>query len=381
MKIHLSEGGITSVQIIGRIAGEDHLDRYSFFFDSKREFEEKIKVRYLGSFSGEIKSLTSIYGKSYSNQMIKNPAIKVGVIGSGVDYNNPLLAKHIAFRDDFEEDLLKKENLLNNLVSKTYFSKEEYLDDLKTWRDLDENTGFPRWMDQALGSTKPSDRTIPMMPGASSEHETRMSSRIISGGGAIQLYSVRKMYGYSISEDYVEVVNEFSKNGVSLVNMSFAYACGGEDPYREQWEKVFSENPDMVFVVAAGNDGKNLKDELYCPAKYSQKYKNVVSVTALDEEGMLAKYNGLSVNYGSVDVAIKADNLEVFSPGSSWKNNKNGASSMAAAEVTRIISESVLAGKELDPESLKERLRQASVQSSKLNGVVLSGGELKEELF
>jgi subtilisin family serine protease len=62
----------------------------------------------------------------------------------------------------------------------------------------------------------------------------------------------------------------------------------------------------VLFVVAAGNDGRSLSDRSICPARYGSSAAgqyNLITVAALDVDGTLAKFS----NYGEdfVDIAAQ----------------------------------------------------------------------------
>ena len=73
-------------------------------------------------------------------------------------------------------------------------------------------------------------------------------------------------------------------------------------------EKEVIENSNMLFVVAAGNDGENLNEDFPSyPSAFA--LNNILSVTAIDDAGVLL----LESNYGDkhVDVAMYGSNIDV----------------------------------------------------------------------
>jgi len=187
------------------------------------------------------------------------------------------------------------------------------------------------------------------------------------------------------SLNVTKVINMFASKGVRIVNLSFGSSCGRLPKEEKMWEEVFASHPEIVFVVSAGNSGRNTSFTPFCPAVYSQKFKNVISVTALDPNGQLAVYYDTPVNYGvGVDLAVKSDNLEVLIPyrkNLRWENNANGATSLAAAEISRILTEVVLEGLVWDAQTVKEALIKTSVYSLVLEGVNGTSSEVDEWAF
>jgi hypothetical protein len=314
---------------------------------------------------------------------------KVGVIGTGVDYNNPNLAPQLHGRRTMEKDIQKLERLKKDLQAKAYESLLDYVADYKQFETNFNSTGFPKWMDQALGTTRPFDQVIlnkmrSNLPGGHKDHETRISSRIIKDLPQVELFSVRRAYGASDHFNVSEVVSNLHSNGVRLINMSFGWKCGLYPEEEKAWETVFQKYSDVIFVVSAGNDGENTELVKFCPATNSERFGNVISVTALNDQGELASYFGRAVNYGrNIDFAIKADNLEVLWPNGrdgKWSINEKGATSMATAQVTRLILRAhALTGYDLDASNVKSDLIRISKVSKELMSSVRQGRVLSSE--
>lgn len=116
----------------------------------------------------------------------------------------------------------------------------------------------------------------------------------------------------------VQALNEAILNEADIVNFS----GGGDEPNQEEYS-VIKNNPRVVFVVAAGNDHKNLNysDNTYFPASYWLKNEYVIGAS-----------DSSSSNYGS---------KVLFEPGyevlSYLPNNQLGrmsGSSMSTARFT-----------------------------------------------
>lgn len=334
-----------------------------------------------------IKSLQSIYS-STTDLELKTPRAVVGVIGSGVDYNHPGLAKFLAIRSELEQRL---QQLEAQPQAKTLNSCEYQL--LQSERGV----GFPRWMDQALASPWPMDEVIQdgvLQPHL--DHETRVTSRIIQGRDDIAVHFVRRMYGNQQDIFNVSTVLEnFSLRGVKIVNMSFGSDCGVLPMEEHAWSQIFKRYPQIIFVISAGNSGRNLDYHDYCPAKYSRENANVISVTSVTSDGVISvNYDpdsgkNILTNYGAtVDLAIRADNLPVLAAhhydenvGNPWINHSIGWTSHAAAEVTRVITHALADGYSIDPQLVKEQLIKTSRKSRFLKDFVKSGGQVDEAAF
>lgn len=373
----------TLTRAVGRF-GVEHLDtRYTFFYKGiQKDFVKKIELK--ASSLSDFKPLKTIYGDAYEAVPAK---IKIGVVGTGLDYNHPGVAKRLAFRGGIEENAQQIESVKNDLRQQYFPTVEAYEAKNDLLEDLQVRVGFPRWMDQALGTKRPIDEVIvnEVVATPSIDHETRVTSRIISGDGDIEIYFARRSMGTFDTFNAHEVIGKFVENGVKLVNLSMGGGCGVLPKEDQQWSEVFLKYPNVIFVVSAGNSGLNTADQLFCPVSFSQQFKNVISVTALNGEGLLAHYAGTSVNYGvAIDLAIKADNLPVLYPYRAtvnWENNPFGATSLATAEVSRIITEAYLDNLPVDPATVKGKLIESSVYRFELNGLTKYSAEVDEEAF
>ncbi len=69
-----------------------------------------------------------------------------------------------------------------------------------------------------------------------------------------------------------------------------------------------AENPNILFVAAAGNDQENVDRTFNSPAILSRIFPNVVAVAAVDDQGRLANFS----NFGrrSINVAAPGVNIE-----------------------------------------------------------------------
>lgn len=372
-----------SHRLLGRLGAHGGNEQYYFLYTTNGELIEQSEPVQLNNRNGDFETLETIYGPDYQHSKITTSGVLVGVIGSGVDYNHPMIAKHMLGRGDFDLDVQALKNLEKKVLTHPYENFEQLKDDMATVTREKANIGFPAWMDQAQGSRRPFDRIIPTIPGRNPHHETAMAGRIVVNQGGISLVSVRKAYLYSANENLVDIFKKFNELGVKVVNLSYAYACGENDSFEEQWRKVFTEYPHIIVVAAAGNEGKNVDNDPYCPARYSAEYEQVVSVTAADIEDSLASYDDISVNYGeSVTVAARADSLLTLRPfGRVPMTQKNGGSSMAAAETSRIIAEALEKGLPLTGQNVKVHLERGVVPNANFLNRVSFPGVLNQDRF
>lgn len=370
-------------RILGRTAEDTSIRLTNYIFDENAQHTHSFPNARPMSF--EVKSLEAIYG-SPNTPFIKKPDIVVGIIGTGVDYNHPFIAKHLVDRDKKEDLRVKRELLTYKLLRQPYYEVDSLLKDKEDLTDLKQQTQLPHWMDQALGTGFPVDEILPRYLQTNFKyphHETRMLSRIVSSQKNIGAISVRRGFHPRLTIDLEKVFSEFDKKGVQVVNLSFGYACGVSPSEEASWENIFKLYPHMIFVVASGNRGQNLDIAKHCPAYFSQFYDNVISVTALDSQLNLATLSGGPVNYGqTIDIAVMAQDLPVVFP-YNLKIQKNfyTSTSIAAAEVTRIITEAILEGVDLNGGNAKALLKAASIHQPGLKDVVSTSGYLNEQVL
>lgn len=153
--------------------------------------------------------------------------------------------------------------------------------------------------------------------------------------------------GYGTTESVVKGINYAVKNGACVVNLSL----GGPDD-DDTLRSAIEDSPNVLFTIAAGNDGTNNDEEPTYPANYS--CDNVLSVANLQCNGELHYYS----NYGKETVHLAAPGSEIYSTSTgdgsssgssnfwgSWYGNKASSSyermsgtSMAAPMVAGVAA-------------------------------------------
>lgn len=127
----------------------------------------------------------------------------------------------------------------------------------------------------------------------------------IGANANVKIMSVKALggsQGYGTTESVVKGINYAVKNGACIVNLSL----GGEDD-DDTLRSVIEENPNVLFTIAAGNEGTDNDSTPTYPANYS--YDNVLSVANLQCNGELHYYS----NYGKETVHLAAPGSEIYS--------------------------------------------------------------------
>ena len=136
---------------------------------------------------------------------------------------------------------------------------------------------------------------------------------------------------------------------------------------------------EILFVVAAGNDGRNNNTTLTYPSCYTN--PNIISVASITSIGTLSSFS----NYGSTTVDIGAPGSNIYStvPG---KNNSSGyasynGTSMATPHVTGAIALYVSTRSGLSAATIKNAILSSATSTSSLSGKCVSGGRLNVSTF
>ncbi len=164
------------------------------------------------------------------------------------------------------------------------------------------------------------------------------------------------------SEDMIRAIQYACDHGAKIVNCSFSMS-----DYSNELYEVIYNHPNVTFVCAAGNENLNLDCDKIYPASFD--LDNVISVTAIDSNGIVYNYAG----YGTkVTVAAPGVNIKVrFS-----KDNTGyiDGTSVATAMVTGICSLMLSVNENLTPLEIKEILVNSSTLTEELHGKCSANG-------
>lgn len=131
-------------------------------------------------------------------------------------------------------------------------------------------------------------------------HGTLVSGVILEADPSISLVPYR--YPGPAPDRIAEIIDDFVAKGVRIVNISLG------SPQENRWQSFYQaarRYSDVLFVLAAGNDGKNLDQNPIYPVSY--RLDNTLSVAALGRDGHLAGFS----NWGPATVDIAAQGEDV----------------------------------------------------------------------
>ena len=144
-----------------------------------------------------------------------------------------------------------------------------------------------------------------------------------------------------------DLVSHAYENGARIVNVSLASA---EFSVWKEFRDAVAKYPDLLFVVAAGNDARDIDKKPVYPAAFN--LDNLLVVTASNKTGDLVSY----ANWGrkSVDLIAPAKRLQVtdFDGRSKWV----GGSSYAAARVSGLAACLLSTKPDMSPWELRNSL-------------------------
>lgn len=166
------------------------------------------------------------------------------------------------------------------------------------------------------------------------------------------------------SDSFIKAIEYAQIHNIRIINCSFS----GNVPSKAEKESMLRAK-DILFVIAAGNNGVDLSKEPKYPACYY--IENSIVVTAIDNKGQLY----LTSNYGGpTDVAAPGSNII-----STYLNDKyvfSYGTSVATPFVTAVCGLVWSLDKHLTPIDVKRRVLDKNnvTQLESLHNKVLSGG-------
>ncbi|HEY9060073.1 MAG TPA: S8 family serine peptidase [Pseudobacteroides sp.] len=264
--------------------------------------------------------------------------IIVGVLDTGIDISHDDLSKNI---------YVNKKEIAGNGKDD---DQNGYIDDVNGWNFVSKNgTVFDSTIFDIHGTH------VAGIIGAS---ENKMGT--IGVSPKVKLLPLKFINGDSgYTSDAIQAIEYAKAAGAKIINCSW----GGPDE-NEVLKDEIRNNPDILFIAAAGNGGK-----LGCAYPGGFNLSNVVSVGAVDRDGKLAAFS----NYGpKVKLAAPGVNILSTIPGNNY-GTLNGTS-MSAPFVTGISVLLKSQNKNLKPAEIAAMLSNGSIEQRSLKGKIASGG-------
>lgn len=272
---------------------------------------------------------------SFSQENLERDIV-VAIIDTGVDVTHPLIRNNLWINPAEKEN--KKDNDGNG-----------YAEDLHGWNfvsnnnDLSDNHGHGTHVAGII-------------------QQRVRSSRV--------KFMILKYYDPAISANdnlmnTVKAIRYATKMKADIIN----YSGGGAD--RSPMEEAAirdAQGQGILFVAAAGNDGRNTDLVGYYPAGY--KLSNIISVAAMDSQKRLLA----SSNFGSGSVDIAAPGKNVYSALPGGKYGYMSGTSQATAWVSGLAASLLLSNswRTLAPEDIKKVLLSSGTKDRQLSKKIRS---------
>lgn len=296
---------------------------------------------------GFFESFTSLVKPALSTTKPCSPGVIVAIIDTGMDYTHPELAHSLWInKDEFGP----------------WFAKDNKCRDKKCNKIDDDNNGFK---DDLIGWDFVYDTPLPFDVHGHGTHIAGIigaaAANGIGGTGVCPNVSIMplKYYGDATAgannlNNTVRAIQYAVKMGAHIIN----YSGGGSDPApAEKKAIVEAQKAGVLFVAAAGNEGRNNETVGYYPASYG--LDNIISVASLNKKNELLD----SSNYGK-NVNVAAPGLMIVSTLPEGRFGTMSGTSQATAFVTGTAA--LLASQfDDDPRKHWKEVRQAILEGSK----------------
>ncbi len=195
-------------------------------------------------------------------------------------------------------------------------------------------------------------------------HGTRTASIIVREAPDTRLVPYR--YPRPDMTRMRELIAHAANAEVRIVNVSLG------SNKREQWttfEQIAGQHDNMLFLVSAGNNGRNIDSQPIYPA--SLNLDNMLTVTSSDEDGYPAA--GSNWGPGSVDLLVPGEHIPAI--GFAGTPLDVSGSSYAVARVTALASRILLNSPHLSVSALRETILSMAQSAP---GSFVSGGWISE---
>jgi subtilisin family serine protease len=243
-----------------------------------------------------------------------SPSVVVAVIDTGVDYTHPDLAANM---------WVNSGEIAGNGIDD---DGSGYADDIYGFFTSDQTSdpmdtlGHGTHVAGTIGAVGNNTQGV---IGVSPQVRIMALKSMLAGGYGVVSDAVRAI-------DYLIAMKQRGVN-VRVINASW-YADTAEFPTALYEAVRAARDNNIVFVVAAGNNGQDIDATPAYPASFD--LENVITVAALDHNDNLASFS----NYGATKVHVAAPGVNIYSttPGGAY-NYKSGTS-MAAPHVTGLVA-------------------------------------------
>ena len=133
---------------------------------------------------------------------------------------------------------------------------------------------------------------------------------------------------------------------------------------------MIHDNPDVLFVVAAGNETEDNDEEMPSPAYLSRFFPNVITVASVDEDDVFSSFS----NYGPASVQVAAPGENIVSAFLSNQEGIMDGTSMAAPAVSGLAARIRAGHPHLTAADVRLIIERSALPEESLETRVSSGG-------
>lgn len=373
--------------------------------DPKHSVRRRFRLDDQGEVNGEfylhrpVLRIDEIYGASGSGgenlpvpELAPADRVVVGVIDSGVDYNHPLLAyglrrKPNSVIPETESKITaaekkiaqlakapKKVNgqLISRLMNARYeYEKKKVLrlknklarlraeEPIAVGKDLIDDDGSPYDYDSTLDQEQAFNFT----------HGTAVAAIIISASSDLVVEPVRT--GARAVLDIGVGVSYLVDEGARVINVSLG---SNKSSHWKALRHAIRKYPHVIFVIAAGNDGKDVETEIdHYPVEFVE--GNILVVAAVDNEKKLWQHS----NYGKKSVDLGAPGVNVQAACPEQKSCLKTGTSFAAPYVAATIGMMQKLDRKITKREIFQILKNTVDRTSELKKKTKFGGVVNRE--
>uniref|UniRef100_A0A0G4HV05 subtilisin n=1 Tax=Chromera velia CCMP2878 TaxID=1169474 RepID=A0A0G4HV05_9ALVE len=186
-------------------------------------------------------------------------------------------------------------------------------------------------------------------------------------------------FGFGTTADAIASFDYGLSNGVKIFSNSWGMFGSLPNALRHAVDR--GRQRGALFIMAAGNDGRDIEFGLRIPASLSLEFPNAITVAATKRDGEIAEWSNFAET--AVDIAAPGEKILSTVPGATYVEYSGTSMATPAVAGTAALLYSygeVLAGRlgvsPVTPEEIKKALTHGAQMTPELKGKVKAGAAL-----